>query len=216
MDMKNIRHFIWDFDGTLFDTYPVIIENLNLALEEFGGSCDMVEAMVLMQQRIATAQNHYAAKFGIDRQALVEAYERYHRRANAQLRAQPVAGVRKVLEQIRSSGRFSYIFSHRKPEETVLYLEKYGLSGYFRDIIGPGSEGFAEKPAPDAVLYLMEKYGMTPDQTVMVGDRECDLGSGRNAGIRVAHLLCPMAPETLECTWRLDDFEQMLEMLRLS
>lgn len=211
--MKNIRHFIWDFDGTLFDTYPVIIENLNLALAEFGHSCDPVEAMGLMLRRIATAQRHYATAFGIDLQALVDGYEYHHRQANEQLRAEPMAGIREVLEAIRSSGRHSYIFSHRKPAETVLYLEKYGLSQYFRDIIGPGSEGFAEKPAPDAVLYLMRKYGMTPEQTLMVGDRDCDLGSARNAGIKTAHLVCPVVPEDLNCDWRLTGFEQMREML---
>ena len=30
--MRNIQHFIWDFDGTLFDTYPVIIGDLRKAL----------------------------------------------------------------------------------------------------------------------------------------------------------------------------------------
>jgi len=30
--MRDVEHFFWDFDGTLFDTYPVIIENLQLAL----------------------------------------------------------------------------------------------------------------------------------------------------------------------------------------
>ena len=211
--MKNIRHFIWDFDGTLFDTYPVIIENLNLALAQYGHRCDPVEAMGLMLSRIITAQRHYAEVYGIDLQALVEGYEHHHRQANEQLRAEPMAGIREVLEAIRSSGRHSYIFSHRKPEETVLYLEKYGLSAYFRDIIGPGSEGFAEKPAPDSVLYLMEKYGMEPEQTLMVGDRDCDLGSARNAGIKTAHLVCAAVPENLNCDWRLVDFKQMLEML---
>ena len=211
--MKNIRHFIWDFDGTLFDTYPVIIENLNLALAQYGHRCDPVEAMGLMLSRIITAQRHYAEVYGIDLQALVEGYEHHHRRANEQLRAEPMAGIREVLEAIRSSCRHSYIFSHRKPEETVLYLEKYGLSAYFWDIIGPGSEGFAEKPAPDSVLYLMEKYGMEPEQTLMVGDRDCDLGSARNAGIKTAHLVCAAVPENLNCDWRLVDYKQMLELL---
>lgn len=211
--MKNIQHFIWDFDGTLFDTYPVIIENLNLALGEFGHSCDPVEAMGLMLTRIDTAQRYYAAQCGIDLQDLVERYEHYHRRANEQLRAEPMDGVLRVLATIRASGRHSYIFSHRKPEETVLYLEKYGLSSYFRDIIGPGSVGFAEKPAPDAVLYLMDKYGMAAGEAVMVGDRECDLGSARNAGIQTAHLVCAAVPEHLNCTWRFESFGQMLEML---
>lgn len=211
--MQKIQHFIWDFDGTLFDTYPVIIEDLNLALHEFGHSCDTLEAMRLMQGRLAHAQKFYADKFGIPMEALVAAYERHHSQANRELRAAPMAGVREVLAAIRASGRHSYIFSHRKPEETALYLEKYGLSQYFTHIIGPGSEGFAEKPAPHSVLYLMEKYAMAADETVMVGDRECDLGSGRNAGILTAHLVCSMAPETLDCNWRFEGFEQMLTEL---
>lgn len=208
--MKNIRHFIWDFDGTLFDTYPVIIEDLDLALREFGHRCDTLEAMKLMQGRLIHAQKFYAEKFGIPLEAVVEGYERYHARANRELRAEPMAGVRQALEAILSAGGHNYIFSHRKPVETKLYLEKYGLSHCFTDIIGPGAEGFAEKPAPDAVEYLVNKYGMAREETVMVGDRECDLGSGRGAGIRTAHLVCAMAPETLNCDWRFESFAEML------
>ena len=211
--MKNIRHFIWDFDGTLFDTYPVIIEDLNLALREFGFGCDFPETMKLMLTNLGHAQSFYAAQFSIPRDAVAAAYERYHETSNRELQAKPMAGVREVLAAICASGRKNYIFSHRKPTETVAYLEKYGLSQYFTHIIGPGSEGFAVKPAPDAVLYLMKVYNMDPETTVMVGDRECDLGSGRNAGIRTAHLVCPVAPETLDCNWRFDHFAQMLDLL---
>lgn len=211
--MQNIRHFVWDFDGTLFDTYPVIIENLDLALGEFGYGCEPLEAMKLLLGRLAHAQKFYAEKFGIPMEALVAAYERHHSRANRELRAQPMAGVREVLEAIQASGRHNYIFSHRKPAETALYLEKYGLSQYFTHMIGPGSLGFAEKPAPDAVLYLMEAYGMDPKETVMIGDRECDLGSGRSAGVCTAHLVCAAIPETLNCTWRFESFEQMLKCI---
>ena len=211
--MQTIQHFIWDFDGTLFDTYPVIIEDLNRALQEFGHSCETKEAMRLMQDRLAQAQQFYAEKYGIPMAEVATAYERHHARSNRELLAEPMVGIREVLEAIRSSGRHSYIFSHRKPEETADYLEKYGLSHYFTHIIGPGSEGFAWKPAPDAVLYLMDRYGMTPGNTVMVGDRECDLGSGRSAGIKTAHLVCPMAPEDLVCDWKFETFAQMLEQL---
>ena len=118
-----------------------------------------------------------------------------------------------MLEKIRATGRYSYIFTHRKNAETRLYLEKYGLDGYFRDIIGPDTPHFALKPAPDAVLYFMEKYGMDPSETVMIGDRDCDLGSGRKAGIGSVHLVCAAAPEDLVCDWRLHDFGEMLSML---
>lgn len=38
--MGHIRHFIWDFDGTVADTYPAIIQSLRDALQEFGHDCD--------------------------------------------------------------------------------------------------------------------------------------------------------------------------------
>lgn len=211
--MQNIRSFIWDFDGTLFDTYPLIIENLRLALQEYGYDCDPTEAMRLMLDNIGAARNYYADKYGLDPEQLLEAYNRHHQKAIAHLRAKPIDGVQEVLEHIRATGRQSYIFSHRKYAETVAFLKKYGLDGYFQEIIGQDTAHFAWKPAPDAVLYLMEKYNMKPEETVMVGDRDCDLGSARNAGILTAHLVCAVAPETLDCNWRLKDFDQMLSIL---
>ena len=211
--LRPIRHFIWDFDGTLFDTYPVIIRNLRHALGEFGCDADPVEAMGLMLDSIPVARRHYAQRFGLDEAALAAAYQRYHEQANAALEATPMAGLPDVLRAVAASGRYHYIFTHRQPDETNAYLEKYGLTGLFRDIVAPGGTGFAPKPAPDAVLYLMKKYGMTAADTVMIGDREIDLGSGRNAGIKTVHIVCTAVPETLDCDWRFTDYGQMLEAL---
>lgn len=211
--MHSIQHFIWDFDGTLFDTYPVIIDNLRRALAEYGNDCDATDAMRRMLDTIPAARNHYADAYGIPREELAEAYNRYHAQANAELAARPFAGVETVLARICETGRHNYIFTHRKVWETELYLKKYGLEGYFREVVGPESPGFALKPAPGAVLYLMDKYGMQKADTVMVGDRECDLGSGRNAGAKAAHLVCAVAPEQLVCDWQLHDYGEMLALL---
>lgn len=212
-DFGRVRHFIWDFDGTLFDTYPVIIRNLRDALALYGQDANPVEAMGLMLQNIPTARNFYADRFGIPRQELQDAYDRFHAQANREMEAQPMEDVLAVLRRIREKGCHSYIFTHRKMEETRSYLEKYGLLEEFQDIIAPESPCFAPKPQPDAVLYLMEQYSMEPEDTVMIGDRECDLGSARNAGIRTAHLVCPAVPENLNCDWRLENFQTMLRLL---
>ena len=211
--MKNIRHFIWDFDGTLFDTYPVIIGSLRDALHEYGHDCDPLEAMKLMLDTIPAACNYYADLYGIDRKDLTEAYRRYNKPAIATLSAQPFDGVVEVLKQICATGRHNYIYTHRKDSETVRFLEAYGVDAYFEEVVGPESPYFAVKPAPDTVTYMMEKYGMSPDDTVMVGDRECDLGSGRNAGIGAVHYVCKDVPEDLVCNWRINHFSEMLALL---
>ena len=44
-------------------------------------------------------------------------------------------------------------------------------------------DGFPPKPAPDAVLFLMQQYAIPPAAAVMVGDRLLDARAGLNAGI---------------------------------
>lgn len=213
LTMHTVKHFIWDFDGTLFDTYPIIIENLRLALQEFGFDCEPAAAMSHLTENVLATRDYYADKFGIDRETLYEAYLRHREKAVPLYRGKPMADVQAVLEKIRATGRQSYIFTHRKGEETEIYLKKYGLDGYFTEIVGADAPCFAWKPAPDALRYLVDKYQMAGAETVMIGDRECDLGSGRNAGIQTAHLVCAIAPEQLDCTWRLENYRQMLQLL---
>ena len=62
--MKDIRHFIWDFDGTLFDTYPVTIRAMGSALRDLGGDCDPTECMAAMLDTIGAALDLYSGRFG--------------------------------------------------------------------------------------------------------------------------------------------------------
>ena len=211
--LAHIAHFIWDFDGTLFDSYPIIIGNLRRALQDYGYDCDPVEAMRLMLHNIDHAHTYYANKFGINKDDFVRTYTKHHQAVNPLLLAKPMADVQDVLSRICETGRHNYIYTHRKEDTTSQYLEKYGLRGYFREIIGVESANFAFKPAPDALLYLMNKYNMSPQHTVMVGDRDCDLGSARNAGIGTVHYVCAVVPETLSCDFRFENYKEMLANL---
>jgi len=211
--MKDIRHFIWGFDGTLFDTYPVTIRAMGSALREFGRDCDPTECMAAMLDTIGAALDLYALRFGIPREELTASFDRHCAAALEDLEARPMEGAREVLTAIREKGGKNYIFSHRRTGEIRPFLDKYGLTDLFGDLLGPDSEGFARKPAPDGILRLMVRHGMTGENTLMIGDRDCDLGSARNARIRTAHLICPAVPQELQCDWKLDDLRQMLEML---
>ena len=41
---------------------------------------------------------------------------------------------------------------------------------------------FASKPSPDAVNWICETYNLDKSETIMIGDREIDVLSGKNAG----------------------------------
>mgnify|MGYP002509227508 CR=1 FL=1 len=47
--MKHMKLFIWDFDGTLFDSYPHTAAALVQALKDSGREIDVTEAEKLLR-----------------------------------------------------------------------------------------------------------------------------------------------------------------------
>lgn len=213
-DIRQIRHFIWDFDGTLFDTYPIIIAQMQAVLEDFGHTIDPVELMEQLLNTVGAALEYCAEKFSIDYAKLSDAYTVLHDQSALMPVALPMASVEAVLAAVVARGGKNLIFTHRELGSTQAYLEKYGLSHYFADISAPGTPGFAWKPAPDAIEFLLETHGLDRDEVAMVGDREIDLASGRAAGVRCIHYLCKDVPQELACDWRFSDYAVMADKLK--
>ena len=207
--MKNMKLFIWDFDGTLLDTYPNITGYLQRALADCGHDVPQTEILEKMMVTIPYAIDHYSQLYQIpDLRARYNTY--YKEEATAPVAAFPQ--VKEVLQRIRELGAANYIFTNRG---NTIYpmLEKAGILDEFKEIVTAADPDFVVKPAPDTIFYLMKKYGGTTENTVMIGDRCCDLESGYNAGCRTCHLLTPAVPQYPDCDWRIRNFGEMLELL---
>lgn len=88
---------------------------------------------------------------------------------------------REALEALAGQGARHFVYTHRGTT-TAAVLQNLGLDGLFTEIV-TSQNGFPRKPAPDAILYLMGKYGLDPAATFYVGDRTIDMDCARNAGI---------------------------------
>ena len=209
--LKKMHLFIWDFDGTLMDTYPVTFAAyLHQALADFGYSAPAAEVMEKMLVNTGHAVSYYTERYDLPQ--LRERYK-YYQAKGAVAMPETLPQVKDVLQRVRELGGVNCIYTHR--DATIFPMLEHGqLTELFEEIIIPGSNAFATKPAPDTILYLMEKYGIAPEETVMVGDRACDLESGQNAGCRTLHLLTPAVPQYPPCDWRIENFGQMLDMLK--
>lgn len=210
--MQSIKHFIWDFDGTLMDTYPNIIRYLRFAMQECGHDAPNDEILEKMMETIPSAIRFYSEKFDIP-----DLYERYKRHYKQEA-TDPVdvfPGVPDVLRAIRKMGGCNYIFTNRG-NSIYPMLEKVGILEEFEEIVTADSPNFVVKPAPDVILYLMEQHHGTKEDTVMIGDRVCDLESGYRAGCKTCHLLTPSVPQYPECDFRVKDFAEMLNRLTMS
>ena len=208
--MKSLKHFIWDFDGTLFDTYPNLAGYMQKALQDCGIAESKRNIHEQMLINVPHTIRYYGEKYNIP--DMKDRYDKYYVNQH-QDSAPPFPGVREVLDQIRANGGYNYIFTNRG-ESTYPYQEKATLTDCFREIITTAHPQFVYKPSPTPILYLMEKYGGTAEDTVMVGDRTCDLESGYNAGCKTIHLLTPDIPQYPPCDWQVTDFWDLLNQLR--
>ena len=75
----------------------------------------------------------------------------------------------------------SYLYTHSGSVVTDM-LKNMGLLDRFKFILD-SSYGFPSKPAPDALLYLLKRFGLDARSCMMIGDRPIDVQAGKNAGM---------------------------------
>lgn len=175
------KAYIWDLDGTLLDSYDVIVESLYLTFLKFGIDLDreQIHRYAITYSSSALIEK-LAGERGLDPKLLYDSYACFSREKYHLIKPMPQAIA--VLDALRARGAAHYVFTHRGMT-TLPVLKMLGMDGYFSEVLTSKS-GFPRKPAPDALLYLMEKYHLSRDTTFYVGDRTLDMQSAKNAGIR--------------------------------
>ncbi len=175
-----IKNIIWDFDGTIMDTYPAIATStFNVAQKN---NIDITYDEILRMTKITL---RYALEYISDISSIP--YEKvfqeylleYDKFDISTLTLFPF--VKDVLEYIVAQGGKNYIITHRGKNSLTDHLNQFSLSGLFAYSIS-GDCGFTRKPEPDAFIFLKEKYDLSPSDTVVVGDRILDVKAGYGAG----------------------------------
>lgn len=174
------KHIIWDFDGTLFDTYEVMGRALQLTFRKSGINESLEDIIRLMKVSISEALHYYTCQYHIDEE-FIKDYETTRREMELE-ECKPYPGVLELLKHNKEDGKYNYLFTHRGIS-SIAFLQKHQIYDYFTDCI-TSQHSFERKPSPAAILYLVQRYQMNPQEAIMIGDRDLDILSAKNAGIR--------------------------------
>lgn len=177
------KHIIWDFDGTLFDTYPVMAKVFKELLQKQGIEEPLEQIVSQLRVSASSALKYYEIKYQIDIEFITK-YKTQKKEAEIEL-SRPFEGIEEVCKYIHTTNRKNYLLTHRG-ESSIELLKKYDLYDYFSEFI-TSKQGFERKPSPDAINYLINKYNMILSESIMIGDRDLDLLSGKNAGISACY-----------------------------
>ena len=170
---------IYDFDGTIADSYPIFAEAFLLLLKEKNVSADYDYVMSLLKISVKAATD--AFDFGVDNKTFREKFRDVRNRIMME-RGKPMEGAAELLKFVKDNGGRNYIYTH-SPHYIWDLLEDWGLRDYFEGGI-TSDDNFPVKPAPDALNHIVSTYGLDREKCLMVGDRDIDIEAGRNAGIK--------------------------------
>ena len=183
--------FIWDMDGTLVDSYPAIVPAAQESLAAVGLHCDSEELhKEFIRTSVGDVLERIAAEHGLDPLPLKADFNRLNDSHVSSISAMPHAP--ETLAALQQAGHLNFVYTHRGAS-CMTILEQDGLAPFFTEVVTALS-GFPRKPAPDAILYLIEKYGLDKSRCFYVGDRSLDVEAAVNAGISSILYLDPASP----------------------
>lgn len=177
--------FIWDLDGTLLDSYEAILAGIQETYEQFDLPFDREEIRdYILKYSVKDLLMRDAKEYGLNSDELNRVRATSLREKNTQIPL--MIGAREILTWAAEKGIQQFVYTH-KSNNAFQVLADLGIDYYFTEIVTSDS-GFARKPSPEALLYLIEKYQLDPENTYYIGDRLLDVRTALNAGVRSINL----------------------------
>jgi phosphoglycolate phosphatase len=195
--LPHVPLVIFDLDGTLIDSKTDLVLSVNAMREQMGlARLDTAVVVSYVGRGVATlirrALGEGASHEEVERASTIflDYYGR-HLLDNTV----PYPGVRQALDELRYQKLA--VLSNKRVDFSREILEGLELAQHFSWIYGDTS--FPEKkPNPVGVLKLMSDTGTPARQTLIVGDSDTDVLTGRNAGIWTCGVTYGFGAHTLE------------------
>ena len=117
-----------------------------------------------------------------------------------------------VLHRLQEQGAKHFVYTHKGASAPAV-LDRLGIGRYFTEVITAG-HGFARKPDPEGVDYLVRRHGLDKDQCFYVGDRMIDMECAANARIKSILYLYSQSSLLAKdlATYCVQDLQDILEL----
>lgn len=189
---------ILDFDGTLADTAAVIIRTTQATISELGlPSRTDEQCAAMIGLRLVEIPSVLFPECSIDGDLYARTY-------------------RRLFHEFNIEGIILTIASSRSHASLAEYVESFGLSSLISYILG-ADDVSRGKPDPEPVKKTLERFGLNPEDAIVVGDTSFDIMMGRNAGTRTCGVTYGNGSRESLCDadWLIDDFGKLLDIMIL-
>ncbi len=204
--------FIFDLDGTLANTIPIIRRVARITSEQYGiPTTDEDIDRYIGVPLIVTGEEVLGKGRG---EEYTLAYAKNYQAHKSELQAFP--GIVPMLQALAEAGAKMAIATSKREKPAHETLELIGAAPYF-DIVLNSESGCGYKPAAGPALKAMELLGSKPEESWFIGDSLHDIACGQAAGIGTIGVTWGIIPkggfELIQPTYTCDEVAQLSELL---
>ena len=174
-----IKAVIFDFDGTIADTYQAIVDITNSLASEFGYKS-------LSQEEISFLKNLSSRE--IIKQSEISLFKlpflvkRVQKELGKQIRElSPIPGTKEVLKELNNQGYILGIVTSNIESNVTAFLQKNQLANYFSFILS-GTTIFGKHRIINKVI---KQYHLDSKEIIYVGDETRDIRSARKSNVGI-------------------------------
>lgn len=173
------RTVLFDLDGTLVDTIPLIVASYQHAFRVvLGEEVTPERARAWIGRPLLPALLEESPEHGHE---LDRVYREWNL-ANTDRLIRPFAGVDGLLDALAAAGVQTAIATSKRRETARLALRAVGLSDRI-DVVAALEDTTAHKPDPAPLLHACRVLGADPATTTYVGDAVVDIAAAHRAGV---------------------------------
>lgn len=183
---SSFKLIVFDLDGTLVDSRRDLADAANAVLVDCGAA-PLTEERIgrMVGDGAATLVARAFAACNLEQPA--DALERFLAIYNRHLlrHTQPYPEMPRVLAALKERAALA-VLTNKPLAPAREILAGLDLAVYFSEAAVLGGDGpFPRKPDPSGLQQLMGMAGVTPDETLMVGDSIVDWRTARSAASRM-------------------------------
>lgn len=204
-----IKNIIWDFDGTIMDTYPAIATSAYNVAKKYDVDISYNDIYNMTKITLREALEYISSKTALSYDKLFQDYlNEYDKYDISSLIIFP--HLVDVLKAVINNAGKNFIITHRGKNSLVQHLQDKNISNFFAYLIS-GDCNFPRKPQPHAFIFLKDKFNLSSKDTIVVGDRLLDVEAGYEAGF--SGILYNNSQDFSGKIASIKDYQQLFEML---
>ena len=180
--LRRYAAVLFDFDGTLADSYAAIAASVNHVRSQRG----MTDLSIDEVKRYVGRGADYLLTHTVPGGNLADDFACYraHHPGVMLTMTHFLPGAAALLIELHLAGKKIGLCSNKPRLFSQELLEHLEAAAYFNIVLGP-EDVTHPKPAPDMILRAIDRLGIPAEHVLYVGDMVVDIQTARAAGVHI-------------------------------